>query len=88
MNKMNEEEIQPPVEVPLDLISAEALEGIIESFILREGTDYGHVEAAHATKLDQVRKQVARGDIKVVFDPNTETVGLMTKSEFLRTVSK
>lgn len=82
------EDLQPPVEVPLDLLSNEALEGIIESFILREGTDYGQNEAAHSTKLDQVRKQVSRGDIKIVFDPNTETVGLMTSTEFARAVSK
>jgi hypothetical protein len=82
------EDIQPPVEVPLDLLSQEALEGIIESFILREGTDYGLNEASHSTKLEQVRRQVARGDIKIVFDPNTETVGLMTVSEFSRAISK
>jgi uncharacterized protein YheU (UPF0270 family) len=84
----SKEDLQPPVEVPLDLLSNEALEGIIESFILREGTDYGQNEALHSTKVEQIRKQVARGDIKIVFDPNTESVGLMTKNEFARAVSK
>lgn len=77
-------DLQPPVEVPQNLITSEALEGIIESFVLREGTDYGQNETGHGTKLEQIRKQIARGDIKIVFDPNTESVGLMTSSEFAR----
>ena len=30
-----------PVIVPPDSLSAEALQGVIEKFVLREGTDYG-----------------------------------------------
>jgi uncharacterized protein YheU (UPF0270 family) len=84
----SKEDLKPPVEVPLDLLSIDALAGIIESFVLREGTDYGMNEAAHSTKLEQVRKQIDRGDIKIVFDPNTETVGLMTSREFAKAVPK
>ena len=31
----------PPVEVPPEALSPLALRGAIESFVLREGTDYG-----------------------------------------------
>lgn len=80
----NQNNAQPPIEVPLEALSEAALEGIIENFIQREGTDYGVVEVAWDTKVNQVRKQLARGDVKVVFDPNTETVSLMTKHEWTR----
>ena len=32
---------RPPIVVPHTELSAEALTGVIESFVLREGTDYG-----------------------------------------------
>ena len=79
---MSEENIVPPVEVPIDALNAELLDAIIESFILREGTDYGSVEFSLETKLKQVRKQIEKGDVRIVFDPSTESVNLMTDRDF------
>ena len=79
---MNEESQQPPIEVPLSALSADALCGMIESFILREGTDYGVNEVTLESKIKQVRKQLEYGDIKIVFDPNTESATLVTMSEW------
>lgn len=75
---------QPPVEIPVDQLSEETLAAVLESFILREGTDYGRDEVGFDTKIDQVRRQLARGDIKIVFDPNTESVTLLTKEQWRR----
>lgn len=77
-----ETEIQPPVEVPKENLNDELLDAIIESFILREGTDYGAIEITLETKMVQVRKLLDRGDVKIVFDPNTESVTLMTLLDF------
>lgn len=74
----------PPLEIPLEALSEDALHGIIENFIQREGTDYGVHEVALETKVSQIRKQLSRGDVKVVFDPNTESVTLLTKNEWLK----
>lgn len=76
------EDHKPPIEIPIDAISKEALEGIIDSFILREGTDYGLVEAQHQTKYQQIQRQILKGDVKIVFDHITESVTLMTKNEW------
>jgi uncharacterized protein YheU (UPF0270 family) len=67
-------EIPQPVEVPLSAISPELLEQIILSFIEREGTDYGVVEASVERKINDVRRQLDRGEIKLMFDPETESV--------------
>lgn len=75
---------QPPVEIPLEALSEDALNGIIESFVQREGTDYGVNEIALDTKMQQIRKQLQRGDVKVVFDPDSESVTLLTKNEWLK----
>ncbi|HVK60800.1 MAG TPA: YheU family protein [Bdellovibrionales bacterium] len=75
---------EKPIEVSPELLSDEALAGIIESFILREGTDYGSVEVSYDKKAEQIRKQIARGDVKIVFDQSSETLSLLTKDQFKR----
>lgn len=73
----NEVELKPPVEIPSENLSAEALNGIIEAFVLREGTDYGAVEVSFERKKEQLLKQIKRGEGRIVFDPNTESVTLL-----------
>ncbi len=71
-----------PVEIPESALSAEALKGIIENFITREGTDYGAKELPHESKIERVRKYLSKGDIKIIFDPDSESVTLMTQAEW------
>lgn len=66
------------IEVPFDRLSADALEGVIDEFILREGTDYGAEEASLETKRRHVRSQLHSGRAKIVFDPETETFTLVS----------
>ena len=80
----SEGEEQPPVEIPKASLSRDALRGVIENFILREGTDYGVAEVSYDAKAEQIERQLDRGHIKIVFDPNTETVTLMTDREWKR----
>lgn len=75
-------ELIPPMEVPPGAISEDALLGLIGEFILRDGTDYGLIEISHATKVEQIRRQLTQGQIKIVFDPNTESVTLLTDKEW------
>lgn len=77
-----ETEVLPPIEVPKDSLTEELINAVVENFILREGTDYGAIEVTLETKMLQVRKQLDHGEIKIVFDPNTESVTLMTKLDF------
>lgn len=86
-SKQKSEE-QPPVEIPVARLTTEILDGIVREFVLREATDYGAVEVEHATKIKQVHSQIRRGDVKIVFDPNTESVTLMTKNDFSKLSGK
>jgi len=63
--------------VPLDALSPEALRGLIESFVLREGTDYGAVERSHEQKIADVMRQLKRGEARIEFDAKTETVNIV-----------
>ncbi len=66
--------------VPIENLSEQALKKIIEEFILREGTDYGSVEFALDTKVNQVLKQLKKGDAVLVFDDKTETIDIVPPS--------
>jgi len=70
---------QPAVEVPHDQLSPEALRGVIESFVLREGTEYGERDVSLDTKITQVLRQIERGEAQIMFDPNTETIDVIVK---------
>lgn len=61
------------MDIPLSALEPELLNRIIEEFVLREGTDYGHEDFTLEQKIEQVRKQLARGQAKLVFDPESET---------------
>jgi uncharacterized protein len=67
--------------IPYQQISPEALQGLIEEFITREGTDYGEVEFSLSQKVKQVEQQLARGEIAIVFDLATESVSILTRQE-------
>jgi uncharacterized protein YheU (UPF0270 family) len=70
-------EQRAPVVVPFRELSPEALRGVIESFVLREGTDYGEREYTLDEKVAHVMKQLERGEARIEFDPNTETVDIV-----------
>ena len=62
--------------IPAESLSAEALQGIIDAFILREGTDYGAVEFSLEQKRNSVRKQIASGEAHICFYPENEHIDI------------
>jgi uncharacterized protein YheU (UPF0270 family) len=64
----------PPVEVAPDQLSPDALRGVVEAFVLREGTDYGLREVGFEAKVAQVLRQLEAGEARILFDPASETV--------------
>lgn len=67
--------------IPHDQITSEALRGLIEEFITRDGTDYGLQEVSLAKKVQQLEHQIARGDVVVVFDVVSESVSLLNRRD-------
>lgn len=66
-----------PVVIPYMELSEEALRGVLESFVLREGTEYGERDYSLDQKVAHVIRQLRRGDAQIVFDPGTETVDIV-----------
>jgi len=67
-----------PVIIPPGRLSAEALQAVIERFILREGTDYGRQEIEISRKIDAVRRQIEAGKAHILFDPETGTTTILS----------
>jgi uncharacterized protein YheU (UPF0270 family) len=59
--------------IPHQMLSPEALQGVIEAFVTREGTDYGTQDVSLATKVLQVRQQLDAGTAVLVYDEDTES---------------
>ena len=66
-----------PVEVPPGALPSDTLRALIESFVAREGTDYGDRERTLEEKVADVRRQLDRGEARIVFDPETESVNIV-----------
>ena len=59
--------------IPHHMLSPDALRGVIEAFITREGTDYGLQEVPLATKVLHVQQQLEAGTAVIVYDAETES---------------
>ncbi|NKC16342.1 MAG: YheU family protein [Gammaproteobacteria bacterium] len=71
---MSEPEDTDPIAIDTGDLSAAALRGVAESFVLREGTDYGEIELSFDEKVANLLQLLESGEARVVFDPGTETV--------------
>jgi uncharacterized protein YheU (UPF0270 family) len=67
--------------IPFDQLSKDALIGVIEEFINREGTDYGHMEFSFEQKCEQVLSQIRKGNAQIVFDHQSQTVSIMNRDQ-------
>jgi len=80
--KPAEEEVG--VDVPHQLVEPATLEQLIKTFVLREGTDYGVVEATLDRKVNDIRRQLEKGDLKIVFDLATESFSIVSAHSKLK----
>ena len=69
-----------PVVVPHTELAADVLRAVIESFVLREGTDYGVQEFTLDQKVAKVIRQLERGEAQIVFDPDSESIAIVLVS--------
>ena len=78
---MDEKKATEFVVIPIEKVSEEALHGLINEFILREGTDYGQKEYSLEEKHSQIKKQLQAGKTIIVFDPAEESASLIRKEQ-------
>jgi uncharacterized protein len=67
--------------IPVNRLSPEALQGVIDEFITRDGTEYGEIEASGETKFRQVKDKLERGSAVLIYDDETETCNIFLAND-------
>jgi len=67
--------------IPVNKLSTEALQGVIEEYISRDGTDYGDIEVSLATKFRQVKDKLENGFVVLIFDDETATTNIFLRDD-------
>jgi uncharacterized protein YheU (UPF0270 family) len=67
--------------IPVNRLSPEALQGVIEEFISRDGTDYGAIEASREANFRQVKYKLENGLAILIFDDETETTNIFLAND-------
>lgn len=65
------------VKIPYKQLEEATLLAVIESFVLREGTDYGDREVSLDAKVEHVKRQLEKGEACIVYDQETESVSIV-----------
>nr|WP_233527849.1 YheU family protein [Serratia sp. PAMC26656] len=68
--------------IPWKELETETLNSLIESFVLREGTDYGEHERSLEQKVEDVRRQLKNGEVLLVWSELHETINIMPRGQF------
>jgi uncharacterized protein len=68
------------VDVPFTALSQAALLGVVDDYVLREGTEYGSADVSLERKREQVMKQLRSGEAVIVFDEVTETCTIIPRA--------
>ncbi len=68
--------------IPLEQINKDTLTAIIEDFILREGTDYGEIDASKEDKVAQVKMQLQQGSAVIVYSELHESINILPRDQF------
>jgi uncharacterized protein YheU (UPF0270 family) len=69
--------------IPWQEVDTETLNNLLESVVLREGTDYGSQEMSFDAKVEQLRKQVKSGEAVIVFSELHESVDVVPKDSVI-----
>lgn len=56
------------IQIPWRSLSEDALNGVIEEFVSREGTEYGAEDISLEAKCRQVIRQLEKGDVVITYN--------------------
>ena len=69
------------VEIAPEQLSEAALNALVEEFVTRDGTDYGSAELSLEEKVARLMGQLAAGEARIVFEPESETTNIVLTRE-------
>ena len=65
------------MKIPYKELTKDTLLGVVDAFILREGTDYGHQEISIEEKRDRVLSMLKSGRAEIVFYPENDHIDIV-----------
>lgn len=74
--------------IPYQELSADTLEGLIEAFVLREGTEYGEQDISLSEKVSQVKTQLQADQLVILYSELHESVDIITKQQWRQLVKQ
>ncbi len=69
------------IEIPPQRLDPQVLEALLQDFASRDGTDYGARECSLEEKTAQLRQQLERGELLILFDGDSETWDLCPREQ-------
>jgi uncharacterized protein YheU (UPF0270 family) len=81
---MEDTQKEEAIVVPYHDLSPEALRGVLESFVLREGTEYGDREIPLEQKVADVMRQLERGEAQIIFHAELQSIDIIVSQSQLR----
>ena len=69
------------MEIPWQRLDPETLDNLVEEYVSREGTDYGHQDYSLADKVRQVKRQLREGSACLVFDAESQSCHILLREE-------
>ena len=79
---MRQQKDKSGIIIPYEKLSMEALEGLIEEFVTRDGTDTGYEKKSLVNDVEMVKRQLKRGDAVIVYDKSTKTSNIVPRDHF------
>ena len=70
------------MKIPWQELDAETLNNLLESVVLREGTDYGEQELNFDTKVQQLKQRLQSGEAMIVYSELHESVDIVAADQF------
>ncbi|WP_417617099.1 YheU family protein [Oceanisphaera sp.] len=68
--------------IPFTELSEDALNNLIEQFVLQEGTEYGARDISLDEKVIEVKQQLKQGEAVIVYSELHESVNIVPAARF------
>jgi uncharacterized protein YheU (UPF0270 family) len=65
--------------VPHRELSQKALKGLLMEFVSRDGTDSGYTRLSHDQRMEQVKRQLDRGEAFIVYDEISQSANIVPR---------
>jgi hypothetical protein len=70
--------------IPHDQLQPDTLQAMIEEFVTRDGAVHGHTDTPLNEMMEAIRRQLASGEVVIVFDEEEETCTIVRKEQMGR----